>query len=85
MHPLLEGPNSDRARATGTGWDKERGLYFAARWDEAYEPLLAMHRPRGTAAQGRIDLGGDRQGPAHPYKPRAAPPARQADIGCTSG
>ena len=24
------------------GWDKERGLYFAAEWDAAYQPLLAM-------------------------------------------
>ena len=23
-------------------WDKERGLYFASEWDEAYKPLLAM-------------------------------------------
>ncbi|HTM77199.1 MAG TPA: PIG-L family deacetylase, partial [Devosia sp.] len=25
------------------GWDKERGLYFAADWDQGYEPLLSMH------------------------------------------
>ena len=41
-HRLLAGPNvigpDDWA-----GWHKERGLYFAAAWDDAYEPLLAMH------------------------------------------
>lgn len=41
-HPLLTGPNiigpDDWA-----GWDKERGLYFASRWSDAYVPLLAMH------------------------------------------
>ncbi|MDB5585295.1 MAG: hypothetical protein JWP26_265 [Devosia sp.] len=41
-HKLLTGPNvvgpDDWA-----GWDKERGLYFASDWDNAYEPLLAMH------------------------------------------
>jgi LmbE family N-acetylglucosaminyl deacetylase len=41
-HPLLVGPNTINA-ADWTGWDKERGLYFASRWDEAYEPLLSMH------------------------------------------
>lgn len=46
-HPLLRGPNrigpSDWA-----GWDKERGLYFAAEWDAAYVPLLALS-DRGEA------------------------------------
>ncbi|MDB5537512.1 MAG: LmbE family protein, partial [Devosia sp.] len=41
-HKLLTGPNvigpDDWA-----GWDKERGLYFASDWHNAYEPLLAMH------------------------------------------
>ena len=40
-HPLLAGPNPI-GPADWEGWDKERGLYFAARWDEAYQPLLAM-------------------------------------------
>jgi hypothetical protein len=30
------------ADADWQGWQKERGLYFACRWDAAYEPLLAM-------------------------------------------
>ena len=41
-HPLLAGPNVI-GPADWDGWDKERGLYFAADWDAAYEPLLAMH------------------------------------------
>lgn len=41
-HPLLTGPNRIGPE-DWQGWDKERGLYFAARFDDAYEPLLAMH------------------------------------------
>jgi LmbE family N-acetylglucosaminyl deacetylase len=60
-HPLLQGPNAigpDDWR----GWDKERGLYFAAEWDEAYEPLLAMSDAgeaplRGALISGRIGKG----------------------------
>lgn len=41
-HKLFAGPN----RITTddfAGWDKERGLYFASAWDEAYTPLLSMN------------------------------------------
>lgn len=41
-HKLLNGPNLID-KEDWTGWNKERGLYFAADWDEAYEPLLTMH------------------------------------------
>ncbi len=41
-HKLLIGPNAI-GPGDWSGWDKERGLYFAAEWDSAYEPLLAMH------------------------------------------
>ena len=41
-HTLLVGPNAIDPQ-DWSGWDKERGLYFAARWDEAYQPLLSMH------------------------------------------
>lgn len=41
-HPLLKGPNPIDAQ-DWQGWNKERGLYFASRWDDAYEALLAMH------------------------------------------
>jgi LmbE family N-acetylglucosaminyl deacetylase len=40
-HPLLTRPNLI-GPADWEGWDKERGLYFASRWDDAYRPLLAM-------------------------------------------
>ncbi|MBO9590048.1 PIG-L family deacetylase [Devosia sp.] len=40
-HQLLSGPNRITADDF-SGWDKERGLYFASAWDEAYIPLLAM-------------------------------------------
>ncbi len=40
-HKLLAGPNRITAEDF-SGWDKERGLYFAADWDKAYEPLLSM-------------------------------------------
>ncbi|WP_180901429.1 PIG-L family deacetylase [Martelella soudanensis] len=41
-HTLLAGPNVIGPE-DWAGWHKERGLYFSAEWDEAYEPLLAMH------------------------------------------
>jgi LmbE family N-acetylglucosaminyl deacetylase len=40
-HPLLTGPNRIEADDFA-GWDKERGLYFASAWDEAYRPLLSL-------------------------------------------
>ncbi|TNM63988.1 PIG-L family deacetylase [Aliirhizobium smilacinae] len=41
-HMLLSGPNRIGPE-DWQGWNKERGLYFASSWDEAYEPLLSMH------------------------------------------
>ncbi|MHA6297146.1 PIG-L family deacetylase [Devosia sp. CAU 1758] len=41
-HTLLSGPNTISA-ADFEHWDKERGLYFAASWDDAYVPLLALN------------------------------------------
>lgn len=46
-HPLLTRPNRIGPDDWG-GWDKERGLYFAAEWADAYVPLLAMS-DRGEA------------------------------------
>lgn len=40
-HPLLIGPNKIGPE-DWSGWDKERGLYFASEWDKAYAPLIAM-------------------------------------------
>ncbi|MDS7594808.1 PIG-L family deacetylase [Agrobacterium tumefaciens] len=60
-HPLLAGPNVI-SEEDWAGWDKERGLYFAARWDDGYEPLLAMHdvneQPlKGALISGRFGRG----------------------------
>jgi hypothetical protein len=60
-HPLMAGPNTIGAEDFA-GWDKERGLYFAAEWDEAYVPLLAMHdageQPlTGSLISGEIGKG----------------------------
>ncbi len=41
-HPLLAYPNSID-ESDWQGWHKERGLYFASAWDDAYRPLLSMH------------------------------------------
>ncbi len=52
-HPLLNTPN----RITDEdwkGWHKERGLYFAKSWDEAYEPLLSMADPDEAAHEGAL-------------------------------
>ncbi|KFC66909.1 hypothetical protein FF80_02391 [Devosia sp. LC5] len=41
-HPLMLSPNRLSADDFQM-WSKERGLYFASEWDEAYQPLLSMH------------------------------------------
>jgi LmbE family N-acetylglucosaminyl deacetylase len=41
-HSLLVGPNILN-KYDWEGWHKERGLYFASIWDDAYQPLLSMH------------------------------------------
>lgn len=55
-HPLLAGPNAIGAEDFA-GWDKERGLYFAAEWDEAYAPLLAMHDAGEAPLTGALISG----------------------------
>ena len=60
-HTLLAGPNRI-CDADFEGWDKERGLYFASSWDEAYEPLLAMNDEgeaplKGALLSARIGKG----------------------------
>ncbi len=52
-HPALNHPN----RLTPPdfeGWVQERGLYFAAEWDSAYTPLLAMADPGEGTQQGAL-------------------------------
>jgi hypothetical protein len=46
-HPLLNTPNRIGPQ-DWSGWDKERGLYFAADWDPAYAALISLH-DRGEA------------------------------------
>jgi len=41
-HPLLNFPNTITQKDL-EGWVQERGLYFAARWDEKYTPVLSSH------------------------------------------
>jgi LmbE family N-acetylglucosaminyl deacetylase len=59
--PLLTAPNRIGAK-DWEGWDKERGLYFAADCDSAYEELLALNDPgekplRGALISARIGRG----------------------------
>ena len=42
--PLLHQPNEITARDF-EGWIQERGLYFASKWDEHYQPLFETHDP----------------------------------------
>lgn len=59
--PLLTSPNRIDA-GDWQGWDKERGLYFAADYDPAYEELLSLNDPdepplRGSLLSARIGRG----------------------------
>ncbi len=42
--PLLHQPNEITARDFD-GWIQERGLYFATKWDDRYQPLFETHDP----------------------------------------
>ena len=60
-HPLVTGPNTITT-ADFEQWDKERGLYFASQWDDAYVPLLSMHddgeQPlKGSLLSAKINKG----------------------------
>ena len=52
-HPLFTGPNA-LSRADFSGWDKERGLYFASSWDDAYVPLLSMSDANEAPLEGSL-------------------------------
>ncbi|WP_457089030.1 PIG-L family deacetylase [Microvirga sp. P5_D2] len=52
-HPLLTYPNRIEAK-DWQGWDKERGLYFAAEYDPAYEELLALNDPEEKPLKGSL-------------------------------
>lgn len=58
-HPVLSAPNPISAE-DWEDWHKERGLYFAKSWDEAYKPLLAMNDPGEAPLHGALlvaDIG----------------------------
>ena len=42
--PLLHKPN-EITEHDFDGWIQERGLYFASKWDDHYQPLFEMHDP----------------------------------------
>ncbi len=52
-HPLLTTPNTI-GPADWADWVKERGLYFASAWDDAYTPLVAMADPGEEPHQGAL-------------------------------
>ncbi|MGO4524632.1 PIG-L family deacetylase [Microvirga sp. 2MCAF35] len=59
--PLLNAPNRI-GESDWAGWDKERGLYFAADYDPAYEELLSLSDPgenplKGSLISARIGRG----------------------------
>jgi hypothetical protein len=55
-HPLLTRPNAIGPE-DWAGWDKEGGLYFAAEWDPAYVPLLALSDPGERPLDGALLSG----------------------------
>ena len=58
-HPVLTTPNRIGPE-DWAGWVKERGLYFAKSWDEAYTPLLEMADPDEAPHRGALlvaDIG----------------------------
>jgi LmbE family N-acetylglucosaminyl deacetylase len=52
-HAVLRYPNAIGA-ADWEGWVRERGLYFARDWDDAYVPLLAMADPGEAPLRGGL-------------------------------
>jgi LmbE family N-acetylglucosaminyl deacetylase len=53
QHRLLTRPNVIGPQ-DWQNWNKERGLYFASRWDDAYQPLLAMHDTNEQPLKGAL-------------------------------
>ena len=61
-HPLLSTPNRI-GPADWEGWVKERGLYFAKSWSDAYTPLVEMADPGEDPHRGILlvaDVGAGR-------------------------
>ena len=55
-HKVLNQPNKITDK-DWDGWHKERGLYFAAKWDDAYVPLLEMADIDEAPLQGALLSG----------------------------
>lgn len=51
--PVIDGPNRI-TDADFEGWVQERGLYFLAEWDEAFEPVVAFTDPGEEPARGGL-------------------------------
>jgi LmbE family N-acetylglucosaminyl deacetylase len=56
QHPLLNWPNRLGAE-DWAGWRRERGLYFAARWDETYQAPIATADPGEQPLAGGLLSG----------------------------
>jgi hypothetical protein len=52
--PLLHQPNEITSRDFD-GWIQERGLYFASKWDDHYQPVFETHDP-GEKPQSGVTL-----------------------------
>ncbi|NKX43103.1 PIG-L family deacetylase [Roseicyclus persicicus] len=55
-HPVLAGPNRITP-ADWTGWQKERGLYFAKSWGPEYRAILRMADPDEQPLDGGLLVG----------------------------
>lgn len=53
VHPLFRTPNA-LTDADFTGWVQERGLYFAGKWEPAYETPLTMNDPGEKPSSGAL-------------------------------
>jgi LmbE family N-acetylglucosaminyl deacetylase len=51
--PILSSPNRLVA-ADFEGWVQERGLYFASKWDEHYQPVFSMQDPGEEPLRGGL-------------------------------
>ena len=51
--PVIQGPNT-LTPSDFDGWVQERGLYFLAEWDPAFQPQIAFTDPGEEPAQGGL-------------------------------
>jgi hypothetical protein len=60
-HPVLNRPNRITA-ADFEGWVQERGLYYAASWDERFTPILSASDPGEAQLAGGLLVARHGQG-----------------------